>query len=51
MVDIFIRCLSYRLIKIHRKFTSADLLCDEVSLKKKELSFTLICVEILKWLR
>jgi hypothetical protein len=28
------RCLSYRLIKIHRQFTSASLLCDKASLKK-----------------
>ncbi len=32
LVDIFMRCLSYRLIKIHRKFTSAYRLCDKVSL-------------------
>jgi hypothetical protein len=27
------RCLSYRLINIHRNFTSADLLCDKASLR------------------
>ncbi len=32
LVDIFMRCLSYRIIKIHRKFTSAYLLCDKASL-------------------
>ncbi len=32
LVDIFMRCLSYRLIKIHRKFTSVYLLCDKASL-------------------
>ncbi len=33
--DIFMRCLSYPLIKIHRKFTIAYLLCDKASLKQK----------------
>jgi hypothetical protein len=33
MVDIFMRCLSYRPIKIHRKSTSAHLLCDKASLR------------------
>jgi hypothetical protein len=28
------RCLTYLLIKIHRKFTSAYLLCDKASLRK-----------------
>jgi hypothetical protein len=28
----FMRCLNYRLIKIHRRFTSAYLLCDEAFL-------------------
>jgi hypothetical protein len=32
LIYIFMRCLSYRLIKIHRKFTSAYLLCDKASL-------------------
>ncbi len=32
LVDLFMRCLSYRLIKIHRKFTSAYLLCDKAAL-------------------
>jgi hypothetical protein len=31
-VHIFIRCLSYRLIKIHRKFTRAYILCDKATL-------------------
>ncbi len=31
LVDIFMRCLSYLLIKIHKKFTSAYLLCDQAS--------------------
>ncbi len=36
LVYIFIRCLSYRLIKIHRKFTSAYLLCDKASLRTEQ---------------
>jgi hypothetical protein len=36
LVDIFMRFLSYRLIKIDRKFTSADLLCDKASLRLKQ---------------
>jgi hypothetical protein len=32
LVDIFMICLSYRLIKRYRKFTSAYLLCDKASL-------------------
>jgi hypothetical protein len=32
LVYIFMRCLSYRLIKIHGKITSAYLLCDKASL-------------------
>ncbi len=31
------RCLSYRLKKIHRKFTSAYLLCDKASLSTKKI--------------
>jgi hypothetical protein len=31
LVDIFTRCLSYRLIKIHRELTNAYLLCDKAS--------------------
>jgi hypothetical protein len=39
LVDIFMRCLSYRLIKIHRKSTSAYLLCDKASLRRKSRFF------------
>ncbi len=34
------RCLSYRVIKIHRKFTSAYLLCDKASLRAQR------CIEV-----
>jgi hypothetical protein len=35
------RCLSYRLIKIHRKFSSAYLFCDKASLRLKRHSYSL----------
>ncbi len=38
------RCLSYRLIKMHRKVTSAYLLCDKASLIEKEEKIVLFCV-------
>ncbi len=36
LVDIFMKSSSYRLIKIHRKFTSAYLLCDKASLRRND---------------
>ncbi len=35
LVDIFMRCLSYCHIKIHRQLKSAYLLCDKASLKNQ----------------
>jgi hypothetical protein len=39
-----VRRLSYRLIKIHRKFTSAYLLCDKASLKLDEARSLGLCL-------
>jgi hypothetical protein len=40
LFDIFMRCLSYRLIKIHRRFTSAYLLCDKACLSPWYIAVT-----------
>jgi hypothetical protein len=46
LVDIFVRCLSYRLIKIHRKFTSAYLLCDKASNRNEATARRIFCSKL-----